>query len=202
HGAPPAPDVEKALARLQIELSAYKINLLGLRFVQGGVLVGEDGACVSHRGPEDPLVEPVGHVVVVADRTRVALQRVTQPPPEAGAGLGGRRRHRLEDVQTKPAQDFDPVAPAEGRHVVTGKQRQSAVDVALDVKVSSDVSPRETEVTGSRGDVIERARVLDPDTADGVGRAGAAAVEGFEADAGREGVGQHRRYTRMHRYLR
>src|SRR6185437_4992910 len=60
--APPAADVEQALARLEAELSANEVELGALRFVERVRRLGEVGARVNHAFVEEEFVEVVPDV--------------------------------------------------------------------------------------------------------------------------------------------
>src|SRR4030095_11335698 len=71
--APAAADVEHPLARLQAQLAADQIELVGVRLLEsclGGAVVG---AGVDHQRIEEQGVEVVRDVVMVRDRLRVVL---------------------------------------------------------------------------------------------------------------------------------
>ena len=65
-------NVEEALPGLQVKLATDEIELLFLGNLERRTVMRVNGAGVHHRGSEEPLVEPIGHVVVVADHSRVS----------------------------------------------------------------------------------------------------------------------------------
>ena len=77
HPAPTAADVEDAHAGFEPELAADQVVLRGLRGFEGDVGTIPDRAGVRHRRAEHDPVERVRHVVVVGDRSGVALAGVT-----------------------------------------------------------------------------------------------------------------------------
>ncbi len=89
--------VEEPVAGLQGEFAADQVELVVLGPLQGGA-GGPVGAGVHHGGPEDPLVEVVADVVVVADGPPVAAPGV---PGAAAPGrlLRGRRGRRPRSGQ-------------------------------------------------------------------------------------------------------
>src|SRR6185437_10420748 len=74
--APPAADVEQALARREAQLSADEIELGTLRFVERVRGFGEIGAGVDHAFVEEELVEVVPDVVVIMDGGAIARRLV------------------------------------------------------------------------------------------------------------------------------
>src|SRR6185369_6799455 len=78
---PAAPDVEKAVARLQTELAADVINLAGLRGIERRVLGPEVGTAVDELPVEPQPVERIGDVVVIADVRPVGAMLVPPDPP-------------------------------------------------------------------------------------------------------------------------
>ena len=74
--APPAPDVEQAHARPQVELAADEIQLGALGVHERLAGVGEVRRGVGHRVVEQQFVEVVRQVVMVGDRGPVASFRV------------------------------------------------------------------------------------------------------------------------------
>ena len=110
HAAPAAAHVEQAHARLQAQLAADQLVLVGLRLLQRVGRVVEHRARVGQAGPEHEPVEGVGDVVVVADRRRVAGLAVAPP---VQADLLGRRR-QAADLRG-PAQLAHQVADDVGR---------------------------------------------------------------------------------------
>jgi len=72
-------DVEQALARLQPELAADDVELAFLRRLEPLVRVSEVRAGVDHRRAQDDPEEGVRDVVVVADGSAIAPQRMAPP---------------------------------------------------------------------------------------------------------------------------
>ena len=68
HRAPAAADVEQPLARLQPQLAADMVELVGLRLVDAVGEIGEIAAAVDHAFVEEEPVEIVRDVVVMLDR--------------------------------------------------------------------------------------------------------------------------------------
>jgi hypothetical protein len=129
---------------------------------------------------------------VMADCPCVALHRVTQAPPDAGAGLLGRGRHRPEDPRAQLAQHPDALGPRQRSDVVAGQHHHPGEQVALHVDVPRHISPGQAQVARSRRHVVERARIADDDPADRVLGPGDAPIKSFKGDrhAGREDIGQ------------
>src|SRR6267143_1324189 len=71
--APPAPDVEQALAGRELELATHEVELVALGLLQLAVGIPVVRAGVDHERIEEQRVELVGHVVVMGDRLRVRL---------------------------------------------------------------------------------------------------------------------------------
>ena len=90
--APPAADVEYALAGAEPELAAdeFELGLLGL--LERLRTACEVRAAVGHRAVEEQLEELVADVVVVLDRAAIAEQRMAL----AAQSQFGRRRSRRQ----------------------------------------------------------------------------------------------------------
>ena len=105
HAAPAAAHVQQAHARPQPELAGDQVELVPLGLLEGGVLARVARAGVGHGRAEHPLVERVGHVVVVRDRVGVPLLGVPAPdPPPLGDPDLLRRRRQARQQQARPAQ--------------------------------------------------------------------------------------------------
>ena len=85
--APAAADVEKALARLQPQLAADHLQLVGLRLRDAVAPVGEVGARVDHLRVEEERVEVVGEVVVELDVVLVVGDLALASDDVAGKAL-------------------------------------------------------------------------------------------------------------------
>ena len=142
------------------------------------------GAGVGHRRSEHPLVERVGHVVVVMDRFGVASLAVPQAfcdttPP--GQRLLRRRRDRQEVLEADGAHDV-------GHHPrrrplelqLVGQRLEQLVRVAgvhaVRFEVAGHVGPRQPEIAGGGGEVRGAARGPQVQAELGVVGSGAAAV--------------------------
>ena len=101
------------------ELAGDEVVLGRLGVVERHAVVDEAGARVRHRLAEDDPVEVVADVVVVADRPRVAAQRVA---PTLQPRLLRRRRQRPPDHSGASAPRRSPRSPPCSR-----KRRSSAV---------------------------------------------------------------------------
>ena len=97
HRAPAAADVEQAFARLQPQLAADMVELVGLRLVDAVGEIREVAAAVDHALVEEEPVEIVRNVVVMLDRLLartadegIAAGKVVRAviclPPESSAG--------------------------------------------------------------------------------------------------------------------
>ena len=104
HAAPAAADVEQPHPWLQRELARDQVELGRLRLLQGRVLRRVAGAGVGHGRAEHPLVEGVGHVVVVRDRARVPLPGVApaRQPAAVDPDLLRRRRDPRHAAPSAP----------------------------------------------------------------------------------------------------
>ena len=117
HAAPAAADVQQPHARLAASsLRATRSCLANCACSRVALGVGEDRAGVGHRRAEQPLVELVGHVVVVGDGRLVALLRV---PAAAQPGLHAAAAAAV--AQPHPAQLAQPAGAARPR---AGRQRE------------------------------------------------------------------------------
>ena len=162
HRSPSATDIEQphALALVEAQLAGDEVVLGRLGVVERHAVVDEAGAGVRHRIAEDEPVEVVADVVVVADRPRVAAQRVAatlqprllrwrrQRPPEHSGAL--RRGDRFDHCSAPEAQVL-------GRGVA--ERLDHGDEIALGVEVAGDVRPTEAELVGH-----------PQQSADGVGR--------------------------------
>jgi len=167
HAAPAAADVEQPHALMEPELAGDQVELVDLRLFQRGVLARVAGAGVGHRRPEHPLVEPVGHVVVMGDRPGVATLGVQRAdgPAAAHADLLGRRRdpvqqelraaQRTQQGQLLPQAHADRLGPPHSD--------QRLVHVAVDVQVPGHVGPGQPELTRRLGQVGHGNRRADRD---------------------------------------
>ncbi len=159
HAAPAAADVEQPHPRFEGQLLRDQLVLGRLRLLQRGRLGRVHRAGVGHRRAEHPLVEPVGHVVVVRDGLAVARLRV-QPARRAVLQLG-RRRPVPQPQRQQPAGQPELLGP---RHVVqrdVGHRVQQLVEVAVDLDLALDVARARPSVPGAvasrasaRGEVI------------------------------------------------
>jgi hypothetical protein len=98
HAAPAAADIKQPHAFAQAQLAGDQVELVRLRLFQGRILMGITGAGVRHRRPEHPLVELIGHVVVMGDRLGVAPLGV-QPAGQPATALRDFLRRRRHPVQ-------------------------------------------------------------------------------------------------------
>ena len=167
HPAPAAADVEQPHARPEPELAGDQVELVDLRLFQRGVLTRVAGAGVGHRRPEYPLVEPVGHVVVMGYRPGVAALGVQRAdgPAAVHADLLGRRRdpvqqqlraaQRSQQAQLLPHAHADRLGPPH--------PDQRLVHVAVDVQVPGHVRPGQPELTRRLGQVGHGDRRADRD---------------------------------------
>ncbi len=180
HPAPAAADVQQPHPRLQPELAGHPLVLGLLGELQGGVRRGEHRAGVGHRRPEQPLVEPVRHVVVVRDRRAVAGQGV-QPPPRPG--LLGRQRHPVPQPEAEElAGDGRLLGPGDPVQRGVGQGPQGRVERAADLELAGDVGPGQPERARCRGEVGQRPRRPHVDRDLGVRRPRRAAVVGRQPD--------------------
>ncbi len=188
HAAPAAADVQQPHPRLEAQLSGDQVELARLRLFQGGILARVAGAGVGHSRAEHPLVEAVGHVVVMGDRLRVAalgVQPADRPAP-ARADLLGRRRHPVQQQlgAAERAQQAQLLRGADADRLGLGHPRQRLVHVALDVHVPGHVGARQPERTGRLGQVGHGHRGAHGDLHPGSGRARVTAVVGRELHRG------------------
>ena len=153
HAAPAAADVEQAHPRLEPELPADQLVLVGLRLLERARGVGPHRARVRHGGAEHAAVEVVRDVVVVRDGGGVALLRMA---PAVESRLLGRLRHRLERARPDEPEGCHPLRGSElhVRQVVA--QRERSEDVALQVEVAGDVGPPEAELARRLHDAAQR----------------------------------------------
>src|SRR6266446_2673349 len=77
HAAPAAAHVEQPHPGRQPDLPGHQVELVFLRLLQTRPCVRIARAGIGHRGAEHPVVERVGYVVVVRDRSGVAVPGVT-----------------------------------------------------------------------------------------------------------------------------
>jgi hypothetical protein len=188
HAAPAAADVEQPHPLLESELAGDQVELVDLRLFQGGVRARVTGAGVGHRRPEHPLVEAVGHVVVVRDRAGVTALGV-QPaagPPAVRADLLGWRRHPVQQ-QLRAAEGAQQAQLLRGTHadrLRLGQPGQRLVHVAVDVQVPGHVGAGQPERARRLGQVGHGGRRADGDLQPGSWCAGVAAVVGRELDRG------------------
>ena len=188
HAAPAAAHVQQPHALMQPQLARDQVELGGLRLFQGRVLARIAGAGIRHGGPEHPLVEPVGDVVVVRDRVGVAALGVppsAQPAP-VHPDLLGRRRHPVQQ-QLRPAQGLQQpqlLGRAQADGLGLGHPGQGLVHVAFDVQLAGHVGPGQPERPGSLGQVGHGDRGADRDLHRSSGRAGVTAVVGRELHRG------------------
>jgi hypothetical protein len=151
HGTPSTPDVEQALIGplVQAQLATDQLVLGLLRLIEGGAVVDETGARVGHGGPQDQAVEIVADVVVVGDRPRVALHRMT---PTTEASLFGRRRDGATNAADLPrgldriGERHQPVRALRWSGIT--QRRDCGEDVAVQLDVAGDVRPAESELVG------------------------------------------------------
>jgi len=136
--APPAADVQQALAGLQAQLAADVLELGRLRRVQVVGLAPEVGAGVGHRLPQEQGVEVVTDIVVVGDGGPVAaagmaraLQAGRLPPV---AVFLRRERGRQAEGQAGQGQ---PLARGEALH--PHRQPQRGDHIALQLVVAAQV---------------------------------------------------------------
>jgi hypothetical protein len=188
HAAPAAADVQQPHALMQAQLARDQVELVGLRLFQGGVLVRVAGAGVGHRGPEHPLVEPVGDVVVVRDRLGVAALGV-QPaaePARLRPDLLGRRRHPVQQElgAAEGLEQADLLGQAQAHGLGLGHPGQGLVHVAFDVELPGHVGPGQPERAGCLGQVGHGDRGADRDLHRRSGHAGMTAVVGRELHRG------------------
>lgn len=170
HAAPAAPDVEQAHPRLQAELAGDEVELVLLRLLQRGVVRGVAGAGVRHRLAEHDLVEPVAHVVVVADRLGVTGARVPQPVQRSVPAAGHLVRRRRRHGQGEPPEGAQRAGRVARRRSLRGEQRlrvqQQFVRVArmdpVDLEVLHQVGASHPERGRRPRDVGQTARAHQP----------------------------------------
>ena len=192
HPAPAAADIEQPHALAQPQLARDQVELILLRLLQGRVLTGIAGTGVRHRRTEHPLVEPVGHVVVMGDGLGVAglgVQRASQP----AAGLPYLLRRRRHPVQQQLRAAEGLQQPQLLRHghaggLGLGHPGQGLVRVAFDVQLPGHVGPGQPELARRLGQVGHGRRRADNDLHRRSGRPGMAAVIGRELH---RGIGPH-----------
>ena len=186
HTSPAAADVEQPHPRLQRQLPRDQVELVRLRLLQGRVRGRVARAGVGHGGAEHPLVERVGHVVVMRDRGRVAATRVPPAGQPAPADPDLLRRWRDPGQQdpwpAQPAQQGQPLGQAEVRPLGRDHPGQRGVHVAVDVQVPGHVGARQPHAAGRLGQVGHRDRRTDRDRDRRVSGPRAAAVVGPEPD--------------------
>jgi len=157
HAAPAAAHVEQPHARPKPELAGDQVELVDLRLFQGGVLARVAGAGVGHRRPEHPLVEPVGHVVVMGDGPGVAALGVQRAdgPAAAHADLLGRRRDPVQQQlrAAQRAQQGQLLPQAHTDRLGPPHPDQRFVHVAVDVQVPGHVRPGQPELARRLGQV-------------------------------------------------
>ena len=162
---PAAPDVDEVGALRECQLATDEVELGALRCGEStgtvAVTVAVAGvrpvaAGVRHRVVEQQLVELVGEVVVVRDRSTVALTGVQRA---AEASLRGRRRRpaaeRTQANHRGHRADQPPQAGAGRAGSADAAQRVG--QIALDVEVAGHVRPGEAELAGLPEKMSERA---------------------------------------------
>ncbi len=188
HAAPAAADVQQPHPGLERQLPGDQFVLVGLRLLQGGVLVRVAGTGVGHGRAEHPLVERVGHVVVVRDGRGVPALGVPLPadPAAPHPHLLGRRRHpRVEKLRPAQfAEEPEPFGRAHAHALRLGHPRERGVHVAVHVEMAGDVGPGQAERTRRLGYVGRRDRRADRDPHRRAGNSGLASVVGAELHRG------------------
>ena len=180
HAAPAAAHVEQPHTRTQPQLPRHQVELINLRLLQGRILVRVAGTGVGHGRPEHPLIEPVGHVVVVRDRVGIAALGVppAAQPAAVHPDLLRRRRHPVHQ-ELRPAQGLQqPQLLGHGQADGLGLRHpgQGQVHVAVDVQVPRHVGTGQPERPGSLSQVRHGHRRADRDLHRRPGRAGVTAV--------------------------
>ena len=184
HATPAAADVEQPHALAQPELPRDQVVLVELRLFQRGVLGRVAGAGVGHGRAEHPLVERVGHVVVVRDRAGVAALGVPSASQRPAADADLLRRRRDPGHQhPRPAQlteQPEPFGKVKVHHLRAGQPGQRGVHVADDVQVPGHVRTGQPERPWCLGQVGHGYRRPHLDLHWCIGRAGLAPVIGLE----------------------
>ena len=188
HAAPAAAHVEQPHPGAQAQLPGHQVVLVGLRLFQGRIGPRVTGAGVRHRRAEHPLVERVGHVVVVRDGRGVALLGM-QPPREPAAVHPDLLRRRRDPGQQQPGaaevlQQPEPLGQVDVHLLGLDHPGQRVVHVALDVEVPGHVRPGQAERARRLGQVGHRHRGPHGDPHRGVLGARPAPVVGTELHRG------------------
>lgn len=125
-GAPAAADVEEGFAGAESDLLADDGELVVLELFEGffGVDVGDDAAGVDHAGAEEPAVEVVAAVVVVADLFFVCVVLVSTKHVRRREGCGG-MGHKPWDRVCMITSGIIPVRKNRKRLIVNRKLAQS-----------------------------------------------------------------------------
>ena len=188
HPAPAAAHVEQPHPRAQAQLPRYQVVLVGLGFLEGRIGPRVTGAGIGHRRAEHPLVERVGHVVVVRDGRGVTLLGVQPPREPAAVHPDLLRRGRDPGQQQAGAaqllQQPEPLRQVDVHLLGLDHPGQRVVHVTLDVEVTGHVGPGQTERAGRLGQVGHRHGGPHGDPHRGVPRARPAPVVGTELHGG------------------
>ena len=171
----PQPDVEQAHARLERELLRHQLVLGRLRLLERGRRRRVARARVGHRRPEHPLVEAVGHVVVVAIAFESRSLECSRPRGGRYSCGGGGWRCRSQIGSMRRASRSRSARPRSS-NVSVGHGREQLVEVALHLDLAAHVRAGEPERARRRGEPRERPRRVDPQRQLGAVRSGLAAV--------------------------
>ena len=161
HAAPAAADVEQPVAGLQAQLLEHQPVLVLLRLLQRRVGVRVAGAGVGHRRAEHPLVERVGHVVVVVDGLRVTGLAVPQAFCDAAPPRQRLLRRRRDGLEVLDADGPDDVGHHPRRRPLEvhllGQRLEQLVGIAgvhtVRFEVAGDVGAGQPQIAGSGGQV-------------------------------------------------
>ena len=145
HRAPAAADVEQPLARLQPELAADMVELVGLRLVDAVGEIGEIAAAVDHAFVEEEPVEVIRDVVVMLDRFLVgAADERVAAGKFVGPSCASRRKQRrqvAQELQLRQGLSFDLSLPS-GRSATMSNSVPSSTSTARETHSSTKVVTR------------------------------------------------------------
>ena len=179
--APSTAGVQHPHPRFEPQFAAHEVELLLLRLLERGIGAGEHRARVRHGRPQDPLVEAVGHVVVVGDHLGVPAPGVLHP---LRADLLGRWRWLLQEQRRELPGQSGLLAPGDLPHRRGGQTVERRVEVAGHIQVARHVGARQTQLPGRPEQGGDRPGGSQLQSHIGADRSALAAVVGHELHTG------------------